>query len=323
MLYAAYMAKDKTSPEGIRTKLSAVGHWYLAQCNIDPRINTSTNQLHLNLATQLRGISKLFTKAKKMKAPLTPDMARVMISDLITHRRNLDEISRASIAAAMSIAVFGLLRVSEYCSAATKEAKPEVTLLRRDVAFVRGEDGRIEYAILTIKASKTDVFRRSVPKRIYSSGDPVACPVLLLHRYYRLTQHLPDSHPLFVFTNARGQSTYLTRPVFNNQIKLLATRAGFKSALSTHSCRVGGATALAALGYTDVQIGLLGRWTSDCFKIYTRMSQPWVKGAAVAMGRLRSITTQIVQAGLRKVAEMKDSLEIAANGDIILPEPER
>ena len=42
------------------------------------------------------------------------------------------------------------------------------------------------------------------------------------------------------------------------------------SEFSTHSLRIGGATALFAAGATETVIRTMGRWSSDIYRLYTR-----------------------------------------------------
>ena len=105
-----------------------------------------------------------------------------------------------------------------------------------------------------------------------------------------------------------------------NSSSFLAIRAGFKDSLSTHSCSVGGATALAALGYSDVKIGMLGRWTSDCFKIYTRVVEPWAKAAALEFGKMTNLTDEVVKAGMRIVETLKNNIDYSVDGLVLRQE---
>lgn len=50
---------------------------------------------------------------------------------------------------------------------------------------------------------------------------------------------------------------------------------------SAHSMRIGGATELHAVGANELTISLLGRWSSDCARLYTRASQ----GQVLALSR--------------------------------------
>ena len=51
----------------------------------------------------------------------------------------------------------------------------------------------------------------------------------------------------------------------------------------THSLRIGGATALFAAGATPTVIRTMGRWSSDCYRLYVRacyeQSLAWTKKA--------------------------------------------
>lgn len=44
--------------------------------------------------------------------------------------------------------------------------------------------------------------------------------------------------------------------------------------LNTHSFRIGGASAAASSGVPDSIIKILGRWSSDCYRRYIRISDP-------------------------------------------------
>jgi site-specific recombinase XerD len=52
---------------------------------------------------------------------------------------------------------------------------------------------------------------------------------------------------------------------------------------SSHSLRVGGATAALAVGVDPVSIKALGRWDSSAYKAYTRLSQQAARRLGVAV----------------------------------------
>ena len=54
------------------------------------------------------------------------------------------------------------------------------------------------------------------------------------------------------------------------------------------SLRIGGATELHAAGANELTIALLGRWSSDCARLYTRASQSQV----LALSRMMSRATE-------------------------------
>ena len=93
------------------------------------------------------------------------------------------------------------------------------------------------------------------------ANDTVLCPVNALRLY--LTLHPNKSGPLFTFQN----KTYLSRADLN---KTLRDTTGGIANISSHSLRIGAASAAAAMGYPKYLIQSMGRWTSDCFRRYIR-----------------------------------------------------
>ena len=60
----------------------------------------------------------------------------------------------------------------------------------------------------------------------------------------------------------------------------------------THSLRIGGATAMFAAGATPTVIRTMGRWSSDCYRLYVRacyeQSMAWTAAAGSTTGVPRS-----------------------------------
>ena len=65
--------------------------------------------------------------------------------------------------------------------------------------------------------------------------------------------------------------------VLTNMRKMMQKGAGMSAAqvndYGTHSCRIGGATALFQLGATPEVFKHLGGWSSDAYKIYVKVQQ--------------------------------------------------
>ena len=113
-----------------------------------------------------------------------------------------------------------------------------------------------QYVIIHLKSSKTDPFRKGCNLLIGVTNN-FLCPVIVNSRG-------STQGPLYTFSN----DTFLTR----GRITDLLTRCFSNTCgLSTHSFRIGGATALAAAGVSDSTIQIMGRWSSDCFKRYLRI----------------------------------------------------
>ena len=100
---------------------------------------------------------------------------------------------------------------------------------------------------------------------------------------------IPEGRPLFCHT-ARPWRGFTVREV-RDEVKRLMGLLGLDPRLyGAHSLRIGGATAALAAGVSPQMIRLMGRWSSDVYEIYCRMSLQ----SAVAMGR--AISSAVVTA---------------------------
>ena len=86
--------------------------------------------------------------------------------------------------------------------------------------------------------------------------------------------------PLFCFMDGTGITTSDVR----DEVKRLMAAQGMDPALfGAHSLRIGGGTVALAAGVPPALIRLMGRWSSDVYDIYCRMS--------MQSGDLRSLGT--------------------------------
>ena len=171
--------------------------------------------------------------------------------------------------AAFSLAFYGFLRVSEFTPPFSRHFNSRVHLLRRDVTI---HPGHLE---LRIKRSKTDQFRQSATV-IVGATESSTCPVRAMTRFLRgTTGH--SSRPLFTLHDG----SYLTRSKVSRMTKHLLSAAGVDTTrFSSHSFRIGAATAAAAAGLPETLIQALGRWRSSAYKTYVRSSRDLLCGAA-------------------------------------------
>ena len=173
--------------------------------------------------------------------------------------------------AAITTAFFGFLRVSEYTASHKTKFDPSCTLLFHDLLL---DDST---AHLMIKASKTDPFRQGVRIRL-ATNNTWLCPVAALHNFKLL--HPTGSGPLFTFKNKK----FLTRTDMNTV--LTSTTNGLANT-SSHSLRIGAASTAAAMGCPKWLIQSMGRWTSDCFRRYIRVSDQTIQKTSRALAKCR------------------------------------
>ena len=94
-----------------------------------------------------------------------------------------------------------------------------------------------------------------------------------LHHYLRAS---PVGGPLFQFASGpyltRATLSTILRDCFHDNVNI-----------NTHSFRIGGASAAAAAGVPYFVIQQLGRWSSDAFKRYIRLSTDYIEESYVAL----------------------------------------
>ena len=191
------------------------------------------------------------------RKPITVNHLRQISVHLNLHA-SLSAADKYMYLSACLVAFFGLLRVSEYTCPKISSFDTSLHLLRNDVHFNK------DFSIMTlrIKASKTDPFRKGISIRISATNDSL-CPVGVMRNYLALTPSY--NGPLFQCSDGR----FLTR---NLILGILSTVFPNIADISTHSFRIGGASSALAAGASDSMIRILGRWSSDCYLRYLRIS---------------------------------------------------
>ena len=204
----------------------------------------------------LRGIRRVqgISHCRLPRAPITT-YNLIQIHNLL-YSGSYSVYQRRLYWSASTLAFFGLLRVSEYTCPTTCIFSAEHNLMTRDVYINLG------VIRLNIKVSKTDPFRQGCTLFIGPTND-LFCPVAALSRFLELRG--TTAGPLFRFNDG----TFLTR----QRIATLLKKSCDNIRINTHSFRIGGASALSAAGYSDSQIQVIGRWNSNCFVRYLRLTE--------------------------------------------------
>ena len=117
-----------------------------------------------------------------------------------------------------------------------------------------------------IKQFKTDPFRKGVTLTLGKTGN-FLCPVEAILPYLAIRGPRPG--PLFILSDGR----MLTRQLFSTFLdNILVALKLKKDHFNTHSFRIGVATSAKEAGMPDVFIKMMGRWHSDSYQRYIRVS---------------------------------------------------
>ena len=262
ILFATSLA-TYSSHSNVKVHLSAIQHHSTIHGHHAPF--QDFNRLYL----LLRGIKRSQGRSHSLpkRLPITPSLLKIINQNLFNSSRMFED--KVMLWAAITTAFFGFLRISEYTTLRKTQFDPSSTLLLSDVR-IRNDSVRLH-----LKTSKTDPFRHGVTVRI-EANNTFLCPVNALHLYPSTRPN--KQGPLFVFLNG----TFLTRTDINNTLRDTSNGA---ANISSHSLRIGAASTAAAMGCPKYLIQSMGRWSSDCFRRYIRISDTTIRQTSRAMAR--------------------------------------
>ena len=215
----------------------------------------------------LRGIRRAQgdTLSRPQRQPVSLHHMAALRSFVVIH---FSERDARMLWAALTAALFGLLRASELTSPSQTTISPS-TLLAGHLSF----SPSFSKATLFLPRSKTDRFGSGVSIPLFARPSHL-CPVSALAHFMSIRR--PYNGPLFLFEDG----TYLTR---QHIVDILRAAFPTQPDLNTHSFRVGGASALAAAGVPDYIIQILGRWSSDSFLRYIHLRDETLEQYQAAM----------------------------------------
>ena len=102
---------------------------------------------------------------------------------------------------------------------------------------------------------------------LQGDADPTQCPVTALKAFIALRGRAPG--PLFITLAGHPYSANTARVDLQTVLAFCRLDTG---RYNYQSFRIGAASDAAARGFSDTQIRLLGRWRSDTFRRYIRLS---------------------------------------------------
>jgi hypothetical protein len=186
---------------------------------------------------------------------------------ILSHEISLtiwSEIRKQVIWTAMTVAFFGSFRLGEILAPSQTRFVKEETLLWRDVNLSE------EVVTITIKIPKSKDPRGEYID-LFSLPDKRYCPVLALKKLKNMRVKTDDISPVFSFSD----SSHLTPHMLTDTVRSLLTPhlGDDANQYSGHSFRAGLPSALAACpeASSEEAIKSWGRWSSESFRLYTRL----------------------------------------------------
>ena len=184
--------------------------------------------------------------------------------------------------AACTMGFTGLMRAAEFALQSGQAWDPEMHLTRADVKVYTRSDGS-RYLILTFRPAKRRGQRKVVPLLLGGGGsllDPVAAYEAMVAADPVPARELATT-PLF----RRANGSAIKVAEVRGMVKLLMSSLGLDPArFGAHSLRIGGASAALAAGMGPAAIRAAGRWSSDIYELYCRLSRESAAHVSVVIG---------------------------------------
>jgi len=259
----------------IRLYLAAVKHTFALNGLPNP-----TEGLHV-LPLILRGATRLRTEKRRTVRPLTISLLELLKSHIKT-----DTLKGANLWAALCMGVHGLFRSGEIIG--------KFGIKWENVSSASTDNTHIR---INLDKSKTDPFGKGVIVNLFARSD-TTCPVRALTQLRMLQGRMRKDR--FVFRNAVGQRHYPLSSFMNEFRHALSSLASARPDLGLvakefagHSMRRGGATSLFLRGVSELEIKIVGRWTSEAFRLYLDLTP---QKAAIISKRTEQANTALIKA---------------------------
>jgi len=197
--------------------------------------------------------------AVRQRKPVTAAILKELKSQI--RDSELELLDKRLLWCVCTILFFGALRASEALCTDRKVFDPRFTLCTEDVT-------RTEKILhLRIKCPKEEKKGRDTAVAIPAAADADICAVTAWDKWRALQPPSDPAQPVFRWKSGEP----LTVAQLNKQLQQLL--GAHFSGISTHSFRIGAASAMGKLGFSDDEIKSAGRWASPAFERYIRFGK--------------------------------------------------
>jgi hypothetical protein len=192
-------------------------------------------------------------------------------------------LERAMWSSALTFGMSAMARAVEFALDAGRQEKfdPTQHMTARDVAPVRRGD-RTHAAVQMRKRKNLKVLRGKDHTVVIAAGGAYFDAAGLLFEWLELRRAagIDDGKALFCHANGTPITTEEVRCMVRS---CMAAAGKDPKRYGGHSLRIGGATAAHAAGVPPSLIRLMGRWSSDVYEIYCRLSIESALGVGMAI----------------------------------------
>lgn len=248
--YVAFLDGQHLATSSILVHLSAIAHFHKLHRYSDP----TKDFLVTKALAGIRNRCKSFDT----RMPIT----RSILHELLSSVRSVvkSKAERRMLHCMFSLAFHAFLRVGEMAGRSLKN--PGNVIAIEDINLQSNNQ-----AIITLKKFKHSAKQGAQNIIIMADPSHKFCPVRSISKFLKIR----GSKPGPLFQSPKGK--VFTRRLFDVNLKRCLQFCGFNTALyKGHSFRIGAATDAVQRGMSESQIRNLGRWASDAYMKYIRIS---------------------------------------------------
>ena len=246
--FVAFCFQGGFAPASIASTLSAISYVHKMHIYLDPTAAFVVRKL-------FQGATKLMPSCDQ-RAPITQAILNQLVDS--TQYISISYYDRLLTSAMYLLAFHAFLRIGEIAAATPAQSS---TVLQFSQIAVTSSDCSVVFH--TYKHYSGPPVTLSVP----AHADSALCPVKAMRLYIAVRGNSPG--PLFMFPGGAPVS----KSFFSVQLKKSLTWAGLPhGSYKGHSFRIGAATTAAMRGMSDEEIQRMGRWKSQAFRKYIRIT---------------------------------------------------
>ena len=252
LLYIACLHKEGSSASTVASSLSALSHF-------QRMLGHQDNTKHFMVMKMIAGARNLSAPVA-VRLPITAPVLMTLVRAIpLVFSHYYD---RKLLRAMLCLAFYAFLRIGEMIP---KSFKVQAGVLQ--ISDLHWQNKKHE-AMITLRKFKNSAKQGTQSFRLQENAgsNKFICPVHALRKYVKVRGSTPG--PLFV-----SQNKPILRKYFDTKLQTLLRFCGYDPKFyKGHSFRIGAATDAASRGLSDAQIRNLGRWQSDAFRKYIRLS---------------------------------------------------
>jgi len=248
--FIAWLSLQNKSPATIAAYVSGISFWHKIQSQPDP---TKTFLITKLISGLRRG-----NPTHDSRLPITGRILQKLIDILPTVTKS--EYESIMYKTGFILAFFGFLRLAEFTCENSKN--PTQSLKASDVTVLRTGGQRASAVQISLHHSKNNQYGRNQLIALQQVSSPCTlCPVRTVEAYLKVR---PQRCIAFLSHYSKSP---LTRHEFQAMLRKAIAAAGLEPRKYTsHSFRIGAASAAAGAGWTPEQIQNYGRWSSNAFQ---------------------------------------------------------